>query len=77
MDSWKRWKAKHWDEKEHPGYSDDMFISPPYTETPRFRAWCRALILDVERNPLRAIGTIGGLIAGVIGGVIALARWVL
>lgn len=74
MNWWKRLKAKHWDEIEHPGFSDGTFFSPPHTETPRFRAWLRKLNAEIDSKPLQALALLGAVLAALLGGIAAIIR---
>ena len=67
MALWRRWKAKHWDEVDHPLECGDWYIRPPHTETPRFRQAVRRLIEQCEHRPLEALAVLVGLFGTVVG----------
>lgn len=73
MNWWKRWKAKYWDEIEHPAGSAGLSIWPPHTETPRLRAMVQRLIEQAETNPLGALiafATILGSVAAIMSALL-------
>jgi len=74
MGMWRHWKAKHWDEKNFPLKKLPGYWIPPHTDTPPFRAWCRKLGEQIRDNPLKALGMLGGVIAGAIGLIASIVR---
>lgn len=70
MSWWKAWKAKHWDEIEHPEWSGPGHFGPAWKEAPALRAWVKRLANECQESPMKAVGLALGVIAA-LGGVIA------